>query len=312
MAGTDPRMLFSWYSGEYCTDPAFAELEPELSGQSVDRAPGRKGRPISSSSGAGCRPSSSAGCISICLVRCRGAFLDPDSVLNAIVTSRKSLPPMRRRHLCRLRRYERRLFRRRLPQHRPQGQRRQGHRRPGREAGRRRAVQSAGRGAQVRRHPANLRRAQGYGDAYGGETFRRDFEAEGISYQCCPLTKSDLYEQFEPRLNAGEIELPNVPKLQEQLLGLVYRGTRVDHAPNEHDDFANAVAGACWAVTMRKPQLRVGHPRLRRRPHPLEEPLTEGKTHIRYVRLDEAGRELTPEEACAIRHTPIPPRRTGT
>jgi len=29
-AGTDPRMLFSWYSGDYCTDPAFAELEPEL------------------------------------------------------------------------------------------------------------------------------------------------------------------------------------------------------------------------------------------------------------------------------------------
>jgi hypothetical protein len=29
-AGTDPRMLFSWYSGEYCRDPAFADLEPEL------------------------------------------------------------------------------------------------------------------------------------------------------------------------------------------------------------------------------------------------------------------------------------------
>lgn len=29
MAGTDPRMLFSWYSGDYCTDPAFADLDPE-------------------------------------------------------------------------------------------------------------------------------------------------------------------------------------------------------------------------------------------------------------------------------------------
>ena len=29
-AGTDPRMLFSWYSGDKCTDPDFAELEPEL------------------------------------------------------------------------------------------------------------------------------------------------------------------------------------------------------------------------------------------------------------------------------------------
>jgi hypothetical protein len=28
-AGRDPRMLFSWYSGDLCTDPAFAELPPE-------------------------------------------------------------------------------------------------------------------------------------------------------------------------------------------------------------------------------------------------------------------------------------------
>ena len=29
MAGTDPRLLFSWYSGDYCTDPDFASLDPE-------------------------------------------------------------------------------------------------------------------------------------------------------------------------------------------------------------------------------------------------------------------------------------------
>jgi phage terminase large subunit-like protein len=28
-AGTDPRMMFSWYSGDYCTDPVFADLPPE-------------------------------------------------------------------------------------------------------------------------------------------------------------------------------------------------------------------------------------------------------------------------------------------
>ena len=28
-AGSDPRMLFSWYSAERCTDPSFAELDPE-------------------------------------------------------------------------------------------------------------------------------------------------------------------------------------------------------------------------------------------------------------------------------------------
>lgn len=29
MAGTDERMYFSWYSGTFCTDPAFADLDPE-------------------------------------------------------------------------------------------------------------------------------------------------------------------------------------------------------------------------------------------------------------------------------------------
>jgi hypothetical protein len=28
-AGTDPRMLFSWYAADYCTDPPFADLDPE-------------------------------------------------------------------------------------------------------------------------------------------------------------------------------------------------------------------------------------------------------------------------------------------
>jgi phage terminase large subunit-like protein len=29
MANSDERLLFSWYSGDYCTDPAFASLDPE-------------------------------------------------------------------------------------------------------------------------------------------------------------------------------------------------------------------------------------------------------------------------------------------
>jgi len=29
MAGTDPRMLFSWYSADYCSDPSFANLPPD-------------------------------------------------------------------------------------------------------------------------------------------------------------------------------------------------------------------------------------------------------------------------------------------
>ena len=45
------------------------------------------------------------------------------------------------------------------------------------------------------------------GDAYAGLTFRQDFEDLGITYEVSSLTKSDLYEEFEPRLNAGEVEL---------------------------------------------------------------------------------------------------------
>ena len=86
------------------------------------------------------------------------------------------------------------------------------------------------------------------GDRYAGETFARDFSDHGIGYSSAPHPKSALYEALEPRLNAGEVELPDVPKLTEQLLGLVWRGAKIDHAPGEHDDLANAVAGAVHLV----------------------------------------------------------------
>ena len=86
------------------------------------------------------------------------------------------------------------------------------------------------------------------GDAYAGETFRRDFEASGISYSVSTLTKSDIYDAFEPKLNAGEVELLDDGKLQEQLLTLVIRGSKIDHQSGDHDDFANAAAGAIVLV----------------------------------------------------------------
>ena len=82
------------------------------------------------------------------------------------------------------------------------------------------------------------------GDKYAGETFCRDFEENGITYRPCSVSKSKIYEEVEPMLNARELELPDGPKLQEQLLGLVWRGTKIDHQSGEHDDFSNAAAGA--------------------------------------------------------------------
>jgi len=86
------------------------------------------------------------------------------------------------------------------------------------------------------------------GDQYAGQTFKADFEAHSIAYRSAGRAKSDLYEALEPALNAGEVELPDIPVLQEQLLCLVMRGARVDHEPNGHDDWANAAAGAVHLV----------------------------------------------------------------
>jgi len=73
---------------------------------------------------------------------------------------------------------------------------------------------------------------------------RKIFKAEGIAYYSSHLSKTEIYEAFEPVLNAGEVELPDIPKLTEQLLCLVVRGARIDHQAGDHDDWANACCGA--------------------------------------------------------------------
>jgi hypothetical protein len=90
------------------------------------------------------------------------------------------------------------------------------------------------------------------GDKYAGLTFRQDFERHGIHYEVCDLTKSQLYEQLEPRLNANEVVLLDVPKLESQLLGLIWRNNRIDHGVNEHDDLSNSVAGAVYVASIEK------------------------------------------------------------
>ena len=86
------------------------------------------------------------------------------------------------------------------------------------------------------------------GDNYAGETFKSDFAEHGITYVPAEHPKSFYYEELDPKLNAGEVELLDLPQLQEQLLGLVWRGTRIDHQSggNDHDDFANSAAIAIW------------------------------------------------------------------
>jgi hypothetical protein len=82
-----------------------------------------------------------------------------------------------------------------------------------------------------------------FGDAYGGQMFKATFGDYGIYYVQSPRTTSQLYEALLPRINSSEVRLPDVETLQNQLLGLVWRGQRITHAVSEHDDFATACAG---------------------------------------------------------------------
>jgi len=82
------------------------------------------------------------------------------------------------------------------------------------------------------------------GDSYAGLTFSHDFEERGIRYIKSHLDTTSIYESFEPRLNAGEVRLLDVPELTEQLLTLVVRGAKVTHETSGHDDWANATCGA--------------------------------------------------------------------
>lgn len=87
------------------------------------------------------------------------------------------------------------------------------------------------------------------GDRYGGEWPRERFGAHGIRYVPADKPKSDLYRDFLPILNARKAELLDDKKLVSQLCNLERRTSRggrdsIDHPPGQHDDVANAVAGA--------------------------------------------------------------------
>jgi len=89
------------------------------------------------------------------------------------------------------------------------------------------------------------------GDRYGGEWPRERFRTHGIDYEVSDRAKSDLYREFLPLLNSGEVELLDNDRLLAQLAGLERRTARggrdsIDHAPRAHDDVANAAAGAVW------------------------------------------------------------------
>jgi hypothetical protein len=255
--GDDPRMYFSWYAGDFTTDAALADAEPEFRAnpsiasfgadylvQQRRRLPNHKFRRLHLN-----LPGAPD-----------GAAFDGDKVMRAVVTGRKRLTKEDVRGglkafvdmsggssddavlavaaydaerkvavLCSL------MSQTGAPPFNP------------RDA--------------VRKFASALKYwglSTVTGDAYAGETFRRDFEDLGIAYSVSTRTKSEIYDAFEPRLNAGEVELLDDGKLQEQLLTLVVRpGGKIDHQSGDHDDFANAAAGAVVLASARSTELNI-------------------------------------------------------
>jgi hypothetical protein len=240
-AGTDPRTLFSWYAADYCTDPAFDSLSPEQRAnpsmaswpdqtylaQQQRRLPAHKYRRLHLN-----LPGLP-----------EGSAFQPDSIMDAVERGTALRPPTEGIEPC--------AFVDMSGGSNDDAVLGIGHR----DANGRHILDLLMN--QGPRPPFDPNRAverfvqtlKDYGctrvtgDRYAGQTFAAQFQAQGILYTVCDKTASQLYEAFEPLLNAKQIVLLDVPVLEQQLLGLVWRGGKIDHQPGEHDDFANAAAG---------------------------------------------------------------------
>lgn len=87
------------------------------------------------------------------------------------------------------------------------------------------------------------------GDRYAPGFVLEGFRAHGITYAPSTQDRSTLYLELLPLVNAGRVRLLDSPDLLRELRGLERRRgsagrDRIDHAPGQHDDRANAVAGA--------------------------------------------------------------------
>ena len=104
--------------------------------------------------------------------------------------------------------------------------------------------------------------------SYGLSTVRGDryaacwpverFRSHGIYYKPAELTKSAIYLETLPMLNAHRLELLDHPVLIAELCGLERRTARggkdsVDHAPRSHDDQINGALGALLGAVQRMP-----------------------------------------------------------
>lgn len=248
-AGTDPSLFFSWYSASYCTDPAMEGLDPLVRAnpsmaswdnpgyleQQRRRLPTHKFRRLHLN-----EPGMPA-----------GAFLDAAKVADCVVTGRKRLAPVEG--------VTYRLVNDHSGGSSDDAVAAIGHLSPEGKVVIDCVVAQSGKPpfnprAAVTKFAAVAREygiAKVYADAYAGNTFRSDWEAEGFAFELLGKSASDLYDDLEPLINAGEIELLDEPKVTEQALGLVTKGGKTGHLPGEHDDYINAVAGVASILSRR-------------------------------------------------------------
>ncbi len=238
--GTDPRMLFSWYAADYTTDPDFAEAAPE------DRAnPSREswGNPGYLDQQRRRLPSHKFRRLHLNLPGLpEGSAFQAEPIMDAVARGISERAPVAG--------VEYRAFVDMSGGSSDDAVLAIGHH-DGEKVIIDRVVPQGGAPpfdprAAVARFVGVLREygiATVTGDRYAGLTFVADFSTHGIAYELAGKSKTELYSALEPKLNAREIVLLDVAKLEQQLLGLLWRGGRIDHQPGEHDDFANAVAG---------------------------------------------------------------------
>jgi hypothetical protein len=86
-------------------------------------------------------------------------------------------------------------------------------------------------------------------DRFAGQWVAERFRAFGIECTQSAKAKSDLYRDFLPIINSGQVELLDHARATAQICALEGRTARggrdsIDHPPGGHDDLANVIAGA--------------------------------------------------------------------
>jgi hypothetical protein len=94
------------------------------------------------------------------------------------------------------------------------------------------------------------------GDRYAAQWTVDAFRQVGITYSHSKLSRSEIYTELLPALNAGRVKLLDNIRAVSQICNLERRTSRggndsIDHAPGAHDDIANSIAGVVTLVAER-------------------------------------------------------------